>query len=84
MKPIRLSAHALGYVSKRGFTLVEVEEAIRTCRWTPAARNRMECRKEFPFGQDWNGTFYANKRVRPIFVETPQELIVVTVSTYFY
>jgi hypothetical protein len=84
MKPIRLSAHALGYVTTRGFTVVEVEDAIRTCRWTAAPRNRLECRKEFPFNQTWNGTIYASKRVRPIFVETPQEIIVVTVYTYFY
>jgi hypothetical protein len=84
MKPIRLSAHAMGYVAKRGFTAAEVEDTIRTCRWTAAPRNRWECRKEFPFNQIWNGTMYARKRVRPIFVETPQEIVVVTVYTYFY
>lgn len=30
MKPIRLSAHALGYTATRGFTVAEVEEAIYT------------------------------------------------------
>jgi hypothetical protein len=30
MKPIRLSAHAIGYISRRGFTKIEVEETIRT------------------------------------------------------
>jgi hypothetical protein len=29
MKPIRLSAHALSYITKRGFTVAEVEETIR-------------------------------------------------------
>ncbi len=33
MKPIRLSKHALGYTATRGFTVAEVEEAIRTCAW---------------------------------------------------
>ena len=32
MKPIRFSKHALGYTASRGFTVAEVEEAIRTCR----------------------------------------------------
>jgi hypothetical protein len=27
MKPIRLSAHAVSYLSRRGFTVAEVEEA---------------------------------------------------------
>jgi hypothetical protein len=31
MKPIRLSKHALGYSVSRGFTVAEVEAAIRTC-----------------------------------------------------
>jgi hypothetical protein len=84
MKPIRLSAHALGYVQKRGFTVAEVEQAIRTCPWLPTPKNRLECRLELPFGQDWNGTFYANKRVRPIFVDTPTEIIMITVYTYYY
>ena len=30
MKPIRLSEHALRYTSKRGFTIPEIEETIRT------------------------------------------------------
>jgi len=32
MKPIRLSNHASRYQSKRGFTIAEVEETIRTVR----------------------------------------------------
>jgi len=72
------------YISKRGFTVAEVEDAIRTCAWKPADQGRRECRKNFPFGQDWNGTVYATKAVRPIFVETATEFIVVTVYTYFF
>ena len=51
--------------------VTRAEEPVRMC-------------KEFPFVQDWNGTFYANKRVRPIFVEAATEIIVVTVYTYFF
>lgn len=32
-KPIRLSAHAQGYINQRGFTVAEVEDAIRTSPW---------------------------------------------------
>jgi len=31
MKAIRLSAQAMSYVNRRGFTVAEVKEAIRTC-----------------------------------------------------
>jgi hypothetical protein len=48
MKPIRLSAHARGYLHTRGFTAAEVEDAIRTSSWQPAELGRLECCKDFP------------------------------------
>jgi hypothetical protein len=35
------------------------------------------------FNRDWNGKIYATKEVRPIFVEETDEIVVVTVYTYF-
>ena len=69
MKPIRLTKHAQGYILARGFTAVEVEEAIRTCPWGSAELGRLDCRKDFPFGRDWNGKHYATKQVRPVFAD---------------
>lgn len=84
MKRIRLSSHARGYLQRRGFTVAEVEDAIQTSPWRPADQGRLQCSKEFAYNQDWNGTRYATKRVRPIFVEDPNEIVVVTVYTYFF
>ena len=84
MKPIRLSTHAAGYINQRGFTVAEVEEAIRTSQWQPAELGRLECRKNFAFGNEWNRKFYATKRVRPVFVEEASEIVVVTVYTYYF
>jgi hypothetical protein len=84
MKPIRLSAHARGYLRTRGFTATEVEEAIRTSPWQPAELGRLECRKDFPYGRDWNGKSYATKQVRPVFVDEAAEIVVVTVYTYYF
>jgi len=84
MKPIRLTAHAQGYLSRRGFTVAEVEDAIRTSRWRSASQGRQEPSKEFAYGRDWNGTVYTTKRVRPIFVDEPTEIVVITVYTYFF
>jgi len=75
MKPIRLSAHALSYLHRRGFSLTEVEEAIRTAPWMPAEFGRFECHRDFAFDQTWKGVIYATKRVRPIFVEESEELV---------
>jgi hypothetical protein len=84
MKPIRLSAHAQGYLTRRGFTIAEVEEAIRNQPWESAERGRLECRMDFPFGKEWNDRFYQTKQVRPVFVDEPDEIVVVTVYTYYF
>jgi hypothetical protein len=52
MKPIRLSEHALRYTSKRGFTIPEIEETIRTSPWMPAELGRLDCRRNFPYGKE--------------------------------
>jgi len=43
----------------------------------------MQCRKTFLFNRKWNERLYANKEVRPIFVEEADEIVVVTVYTYY-
>jgi len=45
---------------------------------------RLDCRKNFPYGKEWNGKVYAIKQVRPIFVEEPGEIVVITVYTYYF
>ena len=40
--------------------------------------------KDFPFAADWNGRTYATKQVRPVFVDEPNEIVVVTVYTYYF
>ncbi|PYK24897.1 MAG: hypothetical protein DME52_10090 [Verrucomicrobia bacterium] len=71
-------------MNRRGFTVAEIEEAIRTSPWDAAELGRLECRKDFPYGREWNGKIYATKRVRPVFVEEATELVVVTVYTYYF
>ena len=82
VKPIRFSKHALDYANKRGFSPAEVE-AIRTSSWNPAELERLDCRKDFPYGKKWNGRLYATKQVRPVFVEEAGEIVVITVYTYY-
>lgn len=83
-KPVRFSGHARGRLAARGTTEEEVTEAIRTAAWRPALEGRLECDKEFPFNADWNGNFYATKRVRPIFVERAERIVVVTAYVYYF
>ena len=83
-KPIRFTNHSLINISRRGATQEEIIEAITTEEWTPAMENKMECNKNFPYNNVWNGTTYAIKRVRPIFVDEPDEIVVITVYTYYF
>lgn len=84
MKPVRLSAHARDNMVYRGATEDEIADAIWTAAWSPAERGRFECRKDFPYNRDWNGRTYATKAVRPIFVQDPDEIVVVTVYVYYF
>lgn len=83
-KPIRLSMHAQGYLERRGFGEAEVVEAIRTAEWQSARNGRLEVVKDFPYNREWNGEHYATKRVRPVFVDEPQAIVVITVYTYYF
>ena len=58
--------------------------AIRTGDWLPAKDNRLEAAADFPFEGEWNGRRYATKRVRAIFADEADEIVVVTVYTYFF
>jgi hypothetical protein len=69
---------------RRGFTVPEVEEVIRTVTWQPAELGGLECRKDFAYGKEWNSKLYATKQVRPVFVEEASEIVVVTVYTYYF
>lgn len=82
-KPVRLSGHARQQLRFRGTTEQEVVEAIRTEPWQPAELGRLECRKDFDFNAEWNRKRYATKRIRPIFVEESEQIVVVTVYVYY-
>jgi hypothetical protein len=84
MKPIRLSGHAKEQLFFRGTTEEEVIETIKKSPWQPAELGRLESRKNFTFEKEWNKKYYKIKQVRPIFVEEENEIIVVTVYTYFF
>ena len=83
-KPIRLSGHAYEQLAYRGVTESEVIDCIRDGDWQPAELGRLESSKDFPYEAEWNGAYYATKRVRPIFVEEMTEIVVVTVYSYYF
>jgi hypothetical protein len=84
MKPIRLSIHAREQLLYKGVSEEEIIETIRTSQWKSAELGRLECKKDFSYGKEWNKIYYNKKQVRPIFVEEENEIVVITVYTYFF
>ena len=84
MKSIRFSGHAREQLGYRGVKEEEIVDAIQTTPWQTTELGRLECRKNFRFGQMWNGKYYATKQVRPIFVDGSEEIVVVTVYSYYF
>ena len=84
MKLIRLTAHALEQLVDRGATNAEVSEAIERGVREPAKRGRFMYRLNFQYESEWQGQFYAIKQVAPVVEEAQNEVVVVTVYTFYF
>lgn len=83
-KPIRLSRHAQEQCAARGASFAEIETAVRRGEREEAKRGRWLCRYNVAFDQEWQGRRYAIKQVVPVIAEEPNELVVVTVYTFYF
>jgi hypothetical protein len=83
-KSIRLSEHAKRQLEYRGATEDEVFDTIRSEQWGSVELGRLDCRKNYSFNAEWNGKHYSTRQVRPIFVDEPEEIVVVTVYVYYF
>ena len=84
MKKIRLSDHARTRLGFRGTSEREVRAAVRRGVREPAKEGRTMCRLNFQYNQTWRGRHYAIKQVAPVVVERSNEIVVVTVYTFFF
>jgi len=83
-QPIRLSFHAKLQCKERGASEAEVIEAIRRGVREPAKKDRWAYRLNFGFDSDWQGKRYAVKQVCPVVIEKSDEIVVVTVYTFYF
>ncbi len=83
-KPIRLSAHANEQALERGATANEIMEAILKGHWEPAKNGRQQARRNFQYNAIWNGKHYNIKQVMSVFKVSEDEIIVVTVITFYF
>ena len=84
MKPIRLTSHAMEQCSERGASESEVRETIERGLREPAKRGRFMYRRNFDYRAQWEGEYYAIKQVAPVVVEAENEIVVVTVYTFYF
>jgi hypothetical protein len=82
-KSIVLSFHAKEQCEERGTNESEVVKAITDGEWKVAKKHRLECKITLPCNEAWNGHFYINKEIRPIFVDEPDKIVVITVYVYY-
>lgn len=68
----------------RGATEAEVIEAIETGSRESSKKNRILCRSNFLFDDEWEGTRYPIKQVAPVIIEEETEIVVVTVYTFYF
>jgi len=84
MKPIHLTKHALEQCFERGATESEVREAVQQGSREPAKYGRKLCRYNFAYNDSWQGNFYAIKQVAPVIKEEQEEIVVITVYTFYF
>jgi hypothetical protein len=84
MKPIKLTRHAQGQCSERGANEDEVTGAITQGTREPVKLGMTLCRFNFPFNSLWQGRHYAIKQVAPVIKEEPDEIVVITVYTFYF
>ncbi len=58
--------------------------AVELGRHEPANKGRIRCRFNFAFDSLWQNEFYRVKQVSPIIKEEDDEIVVVTVFTYYF
>lgn len=83
-KIIKFTNHALIRISKRGASQEEVIDAINFGNREPAKDNKIMCRLNLPYNQIWIDTIYPIKQVAPVIVEEENEIIVITVYTFYF
>jgi len=84
VKRIRLSHHAQARCRLRGTNEQEVRSAVRRGVREPAKKGRFMCRLNVQYNRTWRGKHYAIKQVAPVVVERADEIVVVTVYTFFF
>jgi len=81
---VRLHPHAKERLLERGATEEEVIVTVEKGEIFPAKFGRTGFRRNFFFGAEWRGKWYATKQVEAISIKEDNDWIVVTVITKYF
>jgi hypothetical protein len=84
LKPIRLTKHAQEQCLERGASEFEVIQAVQLGFREPAKKGREIRKMNFPFDANFQGKFYAIKQVAPVIKEEHNEIVIITVYTFYF
>jgi hypothetical protein len=84
MKPIRLTRHAQEQAVERGATVAEVQEAVRKGAREAAKHGSEMYRYNVAFNAKWQGKHYSIKQVAPVIKTEANEIVVITVYTFYF
>ncbi len=79
-----MTHHAREQAIERGTTEAEIKESIAKGSRHAAKQGRWMYRHNFQYGAKWQGQFYPIKQVAPVVVEKANEIVVVTVYTFYF
>jgi hypothetical protein len=84
MKKIIFSDHAIEQMVERGASKDEVGVCILKGEKVPAKSGRHAYRMNFQYDNRWSGKYYATKQIMPIVKEEDNEIIIITVYTFYF
>ncbi len=80
---IQITPHALSRMPQRGATEVEVTTVLERGQAIAARGNRRERELVFPHSKEWAERLYDEKKVKVVYIEEEDEIVVVTVLAYY-
>jgi hypothetical protein len=80
---IRIDPHALARMPLRGVSTEEVAEVLRLGEEAHARGERRAKEMVFAHEKPWAGRHYDQKKVKVVYMEEDDEIVVVTVLAYY-
>jgi len=80
---IRLVEHAKERVNERGASEDEISVVLLRGQEVKVKKGRRSKELVFDYNKEWLGKHYSQKKVRVIYVEEGDEMVVITVKVYY-